>query len=71
MDTVDEGIAREVTVPRGQVWLQGDNLKTSRDSREYGPVPVSMLQGKAIYKVIFMKQCSHKLEICLENNVFS
>ena len=41
----------EIIVPRGQVWLQGDNSSTSRDSREYGPVPLTMLQGKAIYKV--------------------
>jgi Signal peptidase, peptidase S26 len=35
-------------VPRGHVWLQGDNLLLSRDSREYGPVPLALLRGRVI-----------------------
>lgn len=42
---------RLVTIPNGHVWLQGDNLKTSRDSREYGPVPYALLQGRAAFKI--------------------
>jgi signal peptidase I len=30
-------------VPEGHVWLEGDNVAMSRDSREYGPVPMAMI----------------------------
>jgi hypothetical protein len=33
-------------VPAGHVWLQGDNLADSTDSRDYGPVPLAMVNGK-------------------------
>ena len=39
---------RCVRVPRGHVWLQGDNQSISRDSREYGPVPLALLRGRAM-----------------------
>eukprot|EP00747_Dinoflagellata_sp_TGD_P167036 gnl/TRDRNA2_/TRDRNA2_190777_c0_seq1.p1 gnl/TRDRNA2_/TRDRNA2_190777_c0~~gnl/TRDRNA2_/TRDRNA2_190777_c0_seq1.p1 ORF type:complete len:184 (-),score=26.27 gnl/TRDRNA2_/TRDRNA2_190777_c0_seq1:37-588(-) len=42
---------REVTVPRGHVWLEGDNSAVSQDSRHYGPVPVGLLQGKVCAKL--------------------
>ncbi|XP_020522376.1 mitochondrial inner membrane protease subunit 1 isoform X2 [Amborella trichopoda] len=35
-----------VTVPKGHVWLQGDNIMHSQDSRHYGPVPFALLKGK-------------------------
>ncbi|KAG7450320.1 LexA/Signal peptidase [Guyanagaster necrorhizus] len=35
-----------VIVPRGHVWLSGDNFSYSRDSRRYGPVPIALIQGK-------------------------
>jgi len=38
-----------VTVPRGKVWLQGDNTETSIDSRNFGPVPLSLVESKAKY----------------------
>ena len=40
-----------VEVPRGHVWIQGDNLQNSTDSRYYGPVPYSLLRGRVFYKV--------------------
>ncbi|RKP23423.1 mitochondrial inner membrane peptidase complex catalytic subunit, partial [Syncephalis pseudoplumigaleata] len=43
--------ARFVTVPRGHVWLQGDNMENSTDSRQYGPVPIAMLRGRVIARV--------------------
>jgi hypothetical protein len=38
-------------VPPGHIWLQGDNLTMSRDSREYGPVPLAMLKGRVMLQV--------------------
>nr|ADO28149.1 mitochondrial inner membrane protease subunit 1 [Ictalurus furcatus] len=38
-------------VPRGHVWLEGDNLKNSTDSRCYGPVPYGLIQGRVCLKL--------------------
>lgn len=40
-----------VTVPPGHIWLEGDNLILSRDSREYGPVPLAMVRGRVLLQV--------------------
>lgn len=36
-----------VTVPAGHCFVMGDNRDTSRDSRYFGPVPFSSLEGRA------------------------
>lgn len=38
-------------IPRGHVWLQGDNTENSTDSREYGPVPLGLIKGKPFFKM--------------------
>ncbi|EEY53724.1 mitochondrial inner membrane protease subunit 1, putative [Phytophthora infestans T30-4] len=38
-------------IPRGHVWLEGDNKYDSHDSRFYGPVPYSMLEGRVLMRV--------------------
>ncbi|KAK2161118.1 hypothetical protein LSH36_121g10004 [Paralvinella palmiformis] len=38
-------------VPRGHVWLEGDNQDNSTDSRSYGPVPYGLLRGRVFYKI--------------------
>uniref|UniRef100_A0A383VE91 Peptidase S26 domain-containing protein n=1 Tax=Tetradesmus obliquus TaxID=3088 RepID=A0A383VE91_TETOB len=38
----------QIQVPPGHVWLQGDNLILSRDSREYGPVPLALVKGRVV-----------------------
>lgn len=40
-----------VKVPEGHVWLQGDNPTNSTDSRQYGPVPYALLEGRAFLKI--------------------
>lgn len=41
---------KQWTVGRGEVFLLGDNRVYSRDSREYGPVPVSAIRGVVRYR---------------------
>jgi inner membrane protease subunit 2 len=33
-------------VPKGKVWVEGDNFKYSTDSEKYGPIPISMVKAK-------------------------
>ena len=38
-------------IPKGHVWLLGDNPNYSKDSRDYGPVPYGLIRGRACFKV--------------------
>ena len=40
-----------VVIPRGHVWLSGDNAEMSRDSRTYGPVSMALVRGKLVARV--------------------
>ncbi|KAJ2895869.1 LexA/Signal peptidase [Zalerion maritima] len=42
------GEKKMIQVPKGHVWLAGDNQTASRDSRTYGPVPMALIKGKVI-----------------------
>lgn len=37
-----------VEVPDGHVWVTGDNLACSIDSRTYGPLPMGLIKGKVV-----------------------
>ncbi|XP_043250565.1 mitochondrial inner membrane protease subunit 1 [Colletes gigas] len=41
-----------IIVPNGHVWLEGDNKNNSTDSRVYGPVPQGLLRGRALCKIL-------------------
>ncbi|KZO99301.1 LexA/Signal peptidase [Calocera viscosa TUFC12733] len=48
----DGGGGREhVVVPRGHVWLAGDNMSASIDSRTFGPISLALLKGKVFYRI--------------------
>ncbi|KAI0507365.1 hypothetical protein KFK09_013488 [Dendrobium nobile] len=44
-------LSKTVLVPKGHVWVQGDNIYESRDSRQFGPVPYGLIQGRAFCRV--------------------
>jgi signal peptidase I len=50
-DPNGKGSVRQVTVPKGHIFIQGDNESNSTDSRQYGPVPYATLQGRVVAKV--------------------
>jgi signal peptidase I len=40
-----------VAVPYGHVWLEGDNPRNSKDSRNFGAVPTALIVGRVVGKV--------------------
>ena len=40
-----------VDIPEDHVWLSGDNMPSSQDSRSYGPVPTRNLMGRLVVAV--------------------
>lgn len=42
---------KKVVIPRGHVWIEGDNSGNSSDSRHYGPIPQGLIQSKVLCRV--------------------
>lgn len=38
-------------IPKGYVYVQGDNRPNSHDSSDFGPVPIGLIRGIVVYKV--------------------
>ncbi|CAL4982960.1 unnamed protein product [Urochloa decumbens] len=45
-DPGNSDASKTVVVPEGHVWVQGDNVYASRDSRHFGAVPYGLITGK-------------------------
>ncbi|THU94839.1 LexA/Signal peptidase [Dendrothele bispora CBS 962.96] len=43
--------SEHVVIPKGHIWISGDNAANSRDSRDYGPVPISLIQARLYARV--------------------
>ncbi|KFY15138.1 hypothetical protein V492_02198 [Pseudogymnoascus sp. VKM F-4246] len=52
MDTPGSGSDKMIQVPKGHCWVTGDNLDASIDSRILGAVPMGLIRGKVIAKVL-------------------
>ncbi|KAL6570552.1 Mitochondrial ATP-independent inner membrane protease subunit 1a [Orobanche gracilis] len=37
-------------VPKGHVWIQGDNIFASNDSRHFGSIPYGLILGKVSFR---------------------
>lgn len=42
---------KTIIVPRGHIWIEGDNLENSSDSRYYGPIPQGLVKSRAVLRV--------------------
>ncbi|KAF9611735.1 hypothetical protein IFM89_034918 [Coptis chinensis] len=47
----DDGKVKTVKVEQGHVWVTGDNVYDSRDSRTFGAVPSGLLYGRVFFRV--------------------
>ncbi|XP_066917597.1 mitochondrial inner membrane protease subunit 1-like [Clytia hemisphaerica] len=50
-EMLTHGCPKLFEVPRGHIWLLGDNPENSTDSRSYGAVPIGLIHGKVCFKV--------------------
>ncbi|KAL5150561.1 Protein POLLEN DEFECTIVE IN GUIDANCE 1 [Glycine soja] len=42
--------SKTIVVPKGAVWVEGDNKYNSNDSRKFGPVPYDLIDGKMLWR---------------------
>lgn len=43
--------SEHIVIPKGHLWLMGDNADSSRDSRDYGPVSLNLVRGTLLARV--------------------
>ncbi|GAB5372721.1 hypothetical protein AAMO2058_001689200 [Amorphochlora amoebiformis] len=47
---------REITIPKGYIWVEGDNANDSIDSRAYGAISQSLVIGKVLLRILPLKR---------------
>lgn len=52
---MDSDQLETIVVPKGHVWVEGDNIFNSKDSRNFGPVPYGLIQGRIFWRVLPLK----------------
>ena len=50
-DNTSEEEKQLISVPKGHIWLEGDNPLYSIDSRHYGPIPITSVRGRVIARL--------------------
>lgn len=56
-------------LPVGTLWVEGDNPLESVDSRHYGPVPISKLKGRILYRLWPRRRVGEKGTSCIVSSV--
>ena len=41
----------KVEIPKGHIWIEGDNKENSKDSRDFGPLPLALVEGIVRYRI--------------------
>ena len=49
--TLPGNVKLPITVGEGELFVIGDNREVSRDSRDFGPIDVKQVEGKAVFRV--------------------
>uniref|UniRef100_A0ACD5WXT7 Uncharacterized protein n=1 Tax=Avena sativa TaxID=4498 RepID=A0ACD5WXT7_AVESA len=55
VDPGNSDASKTVVVPKGHIWVQGDNIYASRDSRQFGPVPYGLVNGRICCRILPLK----------------
>eukprot|EP00257_Ricinus_communis_P016708 XP_015574965.1 mitochondrial inner membrane protease subunit 1 [Ricinus communis] len=51
VDPKNSDASNTVVVPKGHIWIEGDNVYDSNDSRKFGAVPYGLLHAKVFWRV--------------------
>ncbi|XP_044461909.1 mitochondrial inner membrane protease subunit 1-like [Mangifera indica] len=51
VDPKNSDKSETVVVPKGHVWIEGDNIYNSTDSRNFGAVPYGLVEARIFWKI--------------------
>lgn len=52
LNSPDSGSEKMMQIPPGHCYITGDNLPWSRDSRDFGPLPMALIKGKVTHTIL-------------------